>query len=69
MWYIWDRSNAQRCIQSLVVKPEGQPLGRQACIWDNNIKVDLIQDRDKWKADVNTVMGFWGSVKCGPFLD
>jgi hypothetical protein len=51
-------------------KPEGKrPLGRQRRRWVDNIKMDLreivwgsmdwadlIQDRDQWRALVNTVM-------------
>jgi hypothetical protein len=51
-------------------KPEGmRPLGTPRCRWMNNIKVDLMeigwdcmdwidmaQDRDQWKALVNTVL-------------
>jgi transcription termination factor 2 len=54
----------------LVGKPEGKrPLGRPRCRWVDNIKMDLreigwdgvdwsqlAQDRDKWRALVNTVM-------------
>jgi hypothetical protein len=54
----------------LVGKPEGKkPLGRPRCRWVNNIKVDLrdigwggidwislTQERDQWRALVNTVM-------------
>jgi hypothetical protein len=54
----------------LVGKPDGKrPLGRPRCRWVDNIKMDLIeigwgdmdwivvaQDRDQWRALVNTVM-------------
>jgi hypothetical protein len=54
----------------LVGKPEGKrPLGRPRCRWVDNIKMDLgeigwdgmdwiklAQDRDQWRAVVNTVM-------------
>jgi hypothetical protein len=58
------------CIQHLVGRPEGRrPLGRPRRRWENNIKMDLgeigfadvdwihlAQDRDRWRAVVNTVM-------------
>jgi hypothetical protein len=64
---IGEKTNAYRI---LMCKPEGKrPLGRQICRWVDNIKIDLreigwdgvdwidlAQDRDKWKALVNTVM-------------
>jgi len=54
----------------LVGKPEGKrPLGRPRLRWKDNIKMDLqevvggfgdwmelVQDRDRWRALVNTVM-------------
>jgi hypothetical protein len=54
----------------LVGRPEGRrPLGRPRCRWEDNIKMDLrevafgdvdwihwAQDRDRWRALVNTVM-------------
>jgi hypothetical protein len=53
-----------------VGKPEGKkPIGRPRCMWVDNIKIyltetgwgvmdwiDLAQDRDQWRAPVNTVM-------------
>jgi hypothetical protein len=54
----------------LVGRPEGRrPLGRPRLRWKDNIKLDLqeigfvdvdwihwVQDRDRWRALVNTVM-------------
>jgi hypothetical protein len=54
----------------LVGKPEGRrPLGRPRCRWLDNIRMDLVevgwsdvdwivlaQDRDRWRALVNSVL-------------
>ena len=67
----------------LVWKPEGKrPLGRTRRRWEDNIKMDLQEvgcgvvdwielapDKDRWRALVNAVMKFRGSIKCVELLD
>jgi endonuclease V-like protein UPF0215 family len=66
----------------LVGKPEGKrPLGRRRRRWVDNIKMDLreigwdgvdwtdrVQDRDQWRALVNTVMNLQVLQNVGKFL-
>jgi hypothetical protein len=59
--------------RALVGKPWGRrPLGRPKRRWEDNIKIDLrevgwghglnlAQDREGWRAVVNTVMNLWVS--------
>ena len=67
----------------LVRKPEGnRQLGRSRRRLEDNIKmylkevgsegmdwIELVQDRDRWRALVYAVMKLSGSIKCGEFLD
>jgi hypothetical protein len=37
--------------------------------WDDIDWIDLAQDRDQWRALVNTVMDLRNSIKCCEFLE
>jgi hypothetical protein len=68
MWHAWERN-----MIVFMGKPEGKtPLGRPRCKWEDGIRMDLreigwrsvdwiqlAQDRDRWRALVNTVMKLW----------
>ena len=41
-----------------------QEVGRGCGDW-----MGLVQDRNRWRAVVSTVMELSGSIKCGEFLD
>jgi hypothetical protein len=77
---IWEKRNAYRL---LVGKPEGKRrLGRPEHSWVDNIKmdlreigwdsmdwIDLAQDRDQWRALVNTTMNLLVPQNAGKFLN
>jgi ribosome biogenesis protein Tsr3 len=70
-----EKRNAYRL---LVVKPEGKkPLERRSRKWVDNIKIDILeiswggvdcidlaQDRNRWRALVNSVMNLSDFIKC-----
>jgi hypothetical protein len=66
----------------LVGRPEGRPLGRPRCRWEDNIKMDLreigfgdvdwihwAQDRDRVASSCEHGNEPSGSIKYGKFLD
>jgi hypothetical protein len=70
LWKRGGMGETMNAYRILVGKPEGKrPLGRPRCRWVDNIKMDfreirwdgmdwieLAQERDQWRALVNTVM-------------
>jgi hypothetical protein len=37
--------------------------------WDGEDWIDMAQDRDQWRALVNTVLNLQGSIKCWELLE
>jgi hypothetical protein len=80
--YVAQMGEKRNPYRILVAKPEGKrPLERQRCRWVGNIKIDLreigwvgmdwinlAQNRDQWRALVNTVMNLRIPENAGKFL-
>ena len=78
----WVGHVARMWARILVGKPEGRrPLKRPRHKWEDNIKmdiqevrwggtdwIDLVQDKNKWRALVNAVMNLWVPSNAGNFL-
>jgi hypothetical protein len=37
--------------------------------WEGMDVIAVAEDKDRWRALLNAVMNFWGSIKCWDFLD
>jgi hypothetical protein len=81
-WHVARTGEKRNGYRILVGKPEGKrPLGRPRRRWEDNIRmnlreigwggmdwIDLSQDRDQWRALVNTVMNLLAPQNVGKFF-